>query len=253
MKVKLNGNDFYEVSSKFGVMDNVHKTAHTGIDLVMKTGTKLFSPTDGVVSKIVDYGDKNIGRGIIIKTDSGENVIMGHLSEAKVHVGEKLHEGDFIALSGNTGHSTGSHLHLGLKSENGYFINPHKLLNENDNHNFADTFISNGKVEATSFSGDNGMIDNMRGFMDFIRDVKSEGLFHAIYGDSFFGVMSKFFSELFHDFWLFLLGNGDIFFLLPAILFMFGTFFVGKNKYSKFIIPLWFGYFVTSVLSKILQ
>jgi hypothetical protein len=247
MKFKLNGNGVFEVSSPFGAIDNMHVTPHTGIDLVMKSGTELFSPVDGVVERIVDYGSENIGKGIIIKSDSGENVILGHLSDIKTSVGQHINQGDFVALSGNTGYSSGSHLHLGMRSENGSFINPEKLL-QKDGVISWDKLKENGKVN--NFQPDNGIADN--GVWGFIQEWRKEGFWEAMYGEPFFQVCQDFFKELFHDIGLFILGNGDIFFLAPAIFIMFATFFIGRNKYTKYIVPLWFVYFVTSIFHKML-
>lgn len=231
MKVKLNGNDFFDISTQFGVTDSWHKTAHKGIDLVMNSGTKLFSPADGIVSRIVDYGNENIGKGLIIKTDSGQSLIMGHLSGVNVKVGQNIHEGDFVALSGNTGHSSGAHLHLGLQNTNGDFVNPQSMID--------------GATQSDSvFSGATSI-------MDFIKDMRSDGLFHAIYGKSFFEVMKDFVIQLANEIYTFIISNGDLFFILPAIVIMFATFIIGRNKYTKFIIPLWFTYFVTVVLNAI--
>lgn len=231
MKVKLNGNDFFDVSTQFGVTDSWHKTAHKGIDLVMNSGTKLFSPTDGIVSKVVDYGHENIGKGLIIKTDSGQSLIMGHLSDVNVKVGQSIHEGDFIALSGNTGHSSGAHLHLGLQNNNGDFVNPQSMID--------------GATQ------NDGMFSGVTSFMDFVKDIRSDGLFHAIYGKSFFEVMKDFIFQLANEIYTFIISNGDLFFICPAIIIMFATFIIGRNKYTKFIIPLWFTYFVTVVLNAI--
>jgi hypothetical protein len=98
-----------------------------------------------------------------------------------------------------------------------------------------------------------GFIEGVQNFWTFIEDVRKNGLSHAIYGDSFFNVMVNFFKELMHDIGVFLLANGDLFFLAPAMFLMFMTFLGGKNKYTKWIIPLWFAYFVTSVFHKILE
>jgi hypothetical protein len=249
LRVKLNGNDYFDVSAPFGSIDSVHKTGHTGIDLVMNTGTKLFSPTDGIVSRVVDYGNQNIGKGVIIRTDDGESLVLGHLSDTSpVHVGQHIHKGDFVGLSGNSGHSTGSHLHLGLVDSQGKFVNPDKFLNEHSSflaeHGGAVTKVA---MRKSSVFGD------FTGFMDFLRDVKSEGLFGAIYGKSFFEVMKEFFAQFFHDLGLFILQNGDFIFLLPAITVMFATFIIGRNKFTKWIIPLWFGYFVTRVLLSFME
>lgn len=228
MKVKLNGNNFYEVSSPFASIDNVHKTAHTGIDLVMNEGTSIFSPVDGVVKKVVDYGSENIGKGIFIETNDHQTVIMGHLSDSRVEVGQRIREGDFVALSGNTGHSTGSHLHLGLKDSGGSFINPDKL--------------TNGSSGVTG-----GWMNDDMSVWGFVKEWKSEGFWQAMYGKSFFGVLKDFFSNLGHDIGMFILQNTDLFFLLPAVFLLLSTWVIGRNKYTKFILPLFFAYFISRV------
>ncbi|MDS7057013.1 M23 family metallopeptidase [Klebsiella pneumoniae] len=238
MKVKLSGNDFFEVSSPYGVIDSIHKTSHTGIDLVMEEGTKLYSPVDGIVERVVDYGRENIGKGIIIRTRQGETVIMGHMSDTSAtQVGEELSRGEFIGLSGNTGHSTGSHLHVGLKDINGNFKNPETLLNDNYKKFF-------GSKESLNPIED-------KSFLQFLNDWRKEGFWHAVYDKSFFEVMKDTFIEFFRDLGQCILDNADLFFLIPAILLMFGTFFIGRNKYTKYIIPLWFSYFVATIMHKI--
>lgn len=228
MKVKLNGNDFYEVSAPFGSIDYIHKTPHTGVDLVMNTGTHLFSPVDGVVKKVVDLGSENIGKGIYIETDNHQTVIMGHLSDFKVHEGQRVHEGDFVAYSGNTGRSTGSHLHLGLKDANGEFVDPKPL-------------IQNESVET------GGMIDNLKDFWGFMRDWREEGFWMAVYDKPFSQVIGDFLKELGHDILVFILNSGDLFFLLPAVVFFIGTWVVGRNKFTKWIVPLFGAYAITRV------
>src|SRR5690606_8831488 len=106
---------WYKLTSDFGDIDSAHSVPHNGIDLSMPIGTPIFSPTDGVVKNIVDYGDKNIGKGIIIETEDGSTLILGHLSDTtNVEVGQSVEFGDLLALSGNTGRSTGAHLHVGM-------------------------------------------------------------------------------------------------------------------------------------------
>lgn len=90
-----------------------------------------------------------------------------------------------------------------------------------------------------------GFIETTQSFMSFIGEVKDEGVFHALYGKSFGQVTGDFFKELGHDIGVFTLSSGDLLFLMPAILFMFITFMVGKNRFTKWIIPLWFAYFVS--------
>lgn len=224
MKVKLNGNSFYEVTSNFGDIDSIHKVGHTGIDLAMKIGTKLNSPVNGYVEKVVDYGSKNIGKGILIREDNGDTVIMGHLSKIRVFKGEAVGEGQFVGYSGSSGNSTGGHLHLGLKDASGHFINPKPLLNE----------------EVAQKSGN--IIDNTKEFMNFIHTTHDKGLFYAIYGKSFFEVLKDFIGNFFHDLGMWVLGNSELIFVIPAIIFMGGTWIAGRNKFTKWIIPLWICY-----------
>lgn len=86
---------------------------HTGIDFGMPVGTELFAICDGVV---VDTApDKSYGNKVVIEyTCNGVKYQdwFCHLSEAKVAKGAQVKAGQSIALSGNTGNSTGPHLHL---------------------------------------------------------------------------------------------------------------------------------------------
>jgi len=247
LRVKLNGNDFFNVSAPFGDISNIHPNGHTGIDLVMKSGTELFSPVDGIIKRIVDYGDKNLGKGIFIETEDGKTVIMGHLSDFKVKLGQKVSEGDLVALSGNTGNSTGSHLHLGLKDMSGDFISPEEVLNGG----------SYGMTKSWGLSDASepvGFFDGAKSFGDFLYKWNKTGSFwEAMYGKPFFEVMTDFFKQLGHDILIFIFGNGDVFFLMPAIIFMFATFFIGKNKFTKWIVPLWFTYFISTVIHHLIK
>lgn len=115
----------FRLSGAFGELSPVHSGGpHTGIDLAIPQGTTLRSVTDGVVERIVDYGTKNIGKGIIIRTPNGEHHIYGHLSEIDVFKGQHIYPGDVIGLTGNTGNSTGPHLHFGIQNAHGTFIDP---------------------------------------------------------------------------------------------------------------------------------
>lgn len=112
------------ITARYGDIDSVHQTPHTGVDVALPEGSPLYAPADGIVSRIADYGGDSLGKAVFVKTKGGYQYIMGHLSEAKVHVGERVHTGDLIALSGNTGNSTGPHLHIGLVNKVGAFMDP---------------------------------------------------------------------------------------------------------------------------------
>ncbi|MGZ4161020.1 MAG: M23 family metallopeptidase [Neobacillus sp.] len=112
------------MTSKYGEISRIHPHGHYGLDLACPSGTPLHSPVDGIVIKIVDQGSTRLGKGIFIKTDDGYQFIFGHLSKFIKHVGDVVHRGDVVGLSGNTGHSTAPHLHLAIKNPSGRFIDP---------------------------------------------------------------------------------------------------------------------------------
>lgn len=89
---------------------------HKGIDLGIPERTPLLAMADGIVTG-VGYEAGGYGHWITYKIPSnGLNVIYGHLCEApKVSKGTAIKKGQIIALSGNTGHSTGPHLHLEIR------------------------------------------------------------------------------------------------------------------------------------------
>lgn len=96
---------------------------HTGIDLRMPENTILRSVKDGFVEKIL-HNDK-IGNGVVIKDSEGNSYIYGHLNKVEVQgPGQHVYTGQEIGLSGNTGNSSGPHLHFGIKDPSGHFVDP---------------------------------------------------------------------------------------------------------------------------------
>jgi murein DD-endopeptidase MepM/ murein hydrolase activator NlpD len=115
----------FRLSSEYGELSEIRNMVpHHGIDLAMAEGTQLRSVMGGVVEKVVDYGSDNLGKGVFIRNEDGTLSIYGHMSSIKVKVGEHLHSGDSLGLSGNTGHSTAAHLHYGMKDAAGHWVDP---------------------------------------------------------------------------------------------------------------------------------
>ncbi|PIR69136.1 hypothetical protein COX93_03090 [Candidatus Nomurabacteria bacterium CG_4_10_14_0_2_um_filter_30_12] len=90
--------------------------SHSGVDFRASIGTPVKSVADGIVAGV---GDTDItcayasfGKFIFIQHDNGLSTTYGHLSLIKVSKGQRVNRGDIIGYSGNTGHSTGPHLHL---------------------------------------------------------------------------------------------------------------------------------------------
>lgn len=82
---------------------------HTGIDISNRLGTPIIAPADGRVEKV--WSDPFLGLAIKIDHGYGIETIYGHLDAVLVKPGQKVKRGEKIALMGNTGRSTGPHLH----------------------------------------------------------------------------------------------------------------------------------------------
>jgi murein DD-endopeptidase MepM/ murein hydrolase activator NlpD len=84
---------------------------HDGIDIAAPKGSAITSPRDGVVTQI---GQDANGYGNFVVVDHGEGVrtLYAHAEKINVKVGEKVKMGDMLATVGNSGHSTGAHLHF---------------------------------------------------------------------------------------------------------------------------------------------
>jgi murein DD-endopeptidase MepM/ murein hydrolase activator NlpD len=100
---------------------------HSGIDLRANTGTTVMAALDGTVS--VTGENWLYGRHIIISHGNGYKTIYAHLNTISVKQGDKVASGRKIGESGNTGHSTGPHLHFGIYDKNNRLVNPLELLN----------------------------------------------------------------------------------------------------------------------------
>lgn len=82
---------------------------HNGTDFAMPIGTPVTAPANGVVERVSNH--HAAGRYIVVRHDNGYRTRYLHLSRPLVSQGERVTMGERIALSGNTGRSTGPHLH----------------------------------------------------------------------------------------------------------------------------------------------
>jgi len=90
------------------------RTFHHGIDVAMPTGTPLIAGADGVIAH--KGAGASGGHTLLIRHDGNWHTVYYHLQKpSHRHVGESVHAGDVVANSGNTGASTGPHLHYELR------------------------------------------------------------------------------------------------------------------------------------------
>lgn len=119
----IHASPIWTMTTHFGEVDEVHLTPHKGVDYAMPIGTPLESIVDGTVTDVKHAGTRSWGNSVHIQDSQGREIIYGHLKDATVNVGDHVHVHDIIAHSGNTGNSTGPHLHLEIRI-NGKPINP---------------------------------------------------------------------------------------------------------------------------------
>ncbi|NJL45466.1 MAG: M23 family metallopeptidase [Leptolyngbyaceae cyanobacterium SM2_3_12] len=118
-----------DVSSEFGLRANPfggrNYEMHEGIDLGGPIGKPILTTAEGVVVK----AEYNSGYGNHVKVDHGYNyeTLYAHLSGLEVQIGDRVQRGDVVGYLGNTGRSSGPHLHYGVY-RNGQAVNPRYYL-----------------------------------------------------------------------------------------------------------------------------
>ncbi len=123
---------------------------HTGTDLKVQVGDDIYAAFDGVVRLAKYYGA--YGNCLVIRHYNGLETLYAHASKLLVGVNDVVKAGDVVALGGNTGRSTGSHLHFEVRI-NGNHISPTFIL-DTDNRKIKDTTLyvtmRNGKIFASN-------------------------------------------------------------------------------------------------------
>ncbi len=85
---------------------------HYGLDVKVFIGDTIRAAFDGKVRVVKNQGRRGYGKYIVIRHDNGLETVYGHLSKQIVEINQLVKAGEPIALGGNTGRSTGSHLHF---------------------------------------------------------------------------------------------------------------------------------------------
>ena len=113
------------ISSRYGAVSSIRSSAHTGLDIAAPIGTPIKVVANGTVTFAAYSGSY----GYLVKVDHGNGVETwyAHTSKMYVKMGQEVKAGDTIATVGNTGNSTGPHLHLEIRI-NGEHVNPQKYL-----------------------------------------------------------------------------------------------------------------------------
>ena len=121
----------YGYRAKFGRM-------HKGIDIGIRMNDTIRAAFDGKV-RLTNYEAKGYGNYVIIRHPNGLETVYGHLTRPLVKADQTVRAGDPIALGGNTGRSTGPHLHFETRYM-GYAINPNAIFDFNNKVTHTDTY-----------------------------------------------------------------------------------------------------------------
>ncbi len=108
------------------------KQPHLGVDLAADIGTPVYATAEGVVCSV----ERDVGLGRVVKLDHkyGYQTVYGHLSQIAVYMGQSVKRGEIVGTVGNTGLTTGPHLHYEVyfqgKAQNPlrYFLNSDYLV-----------------------------------------------------------------------------------------------------------------------------
>lgn len=107
--------------------DDANPRVHWGIDVAAPIGTPFVAPAGGVVT----LADPNLffeGGAVFLDHGQGVVSVFMHMDTVDVLPGDVLAQGDVVGTIGNTGRSTGPHLHWGVKVNNAYWIDPAQLM-----------------------------------------------------------------------------------------------------------------------------
>ena len=124
-----------KITSPFGPR---WRRMHNGLDLKVNIGDTIVAAFDGKV-RIVKYERRGYGKYVVIRHDNGLETIYGHLSKQLVEENQLVKAGEPIGLGGNTGRSTGSHLHFETRFL-GIAINPIYMFDFPKQDIVADTY-----------------------------------------------------------------------------------------------------------------
>lgn len=116
----------WPVGSRYLTGFDFNPAYHLGIDLAAAEGTPVFASDSGTVI-YADWNDSGYGNLVVIDHNNGDKTIYAHLSKFYVTCGQNVESGKNIALSGNSGKSTGGHLHYEIR-RNGQYLDPFDVL-----------------------------------------------------------------------------------------------------------------------------
>jgi hypothetical protein len=126
-----------KIGTRYGKPDKLHPAGHHGVDFIVPLGTPVRAAADGKVTfaggnaqNTMGTNNRTLGIQVIIDHGNGYSTVYGHLSSYNVSTGDQVKAGQQIGSSGNSGYSTGPHLHFELRKK-GTPVDPSSALGGN--------------------------------------------------------------------------------------------------------------------------
>ncbi len=160
--------DYRRISTRFGF--RIHpitkrKQFHPADDLAADLGTPIYAPASGVV---VYAGKKRFyGNFLLIRHGLGFSTAYGHLHRIGVKSGEYVKKGELVALCGNTGRSTGPHVHYELRYLSKW-LDPEPFMKKWSYESYKEVMKKNPQVDWA------GLIDSLKQEINFIENKKGD-------------------------------------------------------------------------------
>lgn len=145
------------VTSNYGPR---RRRMHYGIDLKVQVGDTIRAAFDGKI-RLCQYEGRGYGYYVVVRHTNGLETVYGHLSEFLVSEDDVVKTGDPIALGGNTGRSTGPHLHFETRFL-GQPINPASIIDFTNKICHKDSYLVSSKTLASAASSRNTTYENSK-------------------------------------------------------------------------------------------
>ena len=116
---------------------------HNGIDIASEEGTEVVAVCDGRVVEI--RKSETLGNVLVYETIDGYRITYAHLKETIKEQGDFIKQGEVVALTGNTGLSTGPHLHYGVEYD-GEYIDPYGFVDLDYTYEVVEEYRARGET-----------------------------------------------------------------------------------------------------------
>ncbi len=169
------------VTSRYGYRPRFRRM-HRGIDLGLHVGDTIRAAFSGKV-RLTKFERRGYGFYVILRHDNGMETVYGHLSRFLVKPNQRVNAGDPIALGGNTGRSTGPHLHFETRYM-GIAINPEAIIDFENKTTHTDTytFKKSNYENSRNYAPKKGKASARNGQTHKVRSGETLGGIAARYG-----------------------------------------------------------------------